>query len=577
MTEYIQERQRCGPGGSGADGCESSNAQTAGFAGTPARTDSSRGVPGWLEVGTEALSVVTHVPSTRVRGVMVIAPSMGRESVVAHRALRVLALTAVAQGLLVLRFDWRGTGESTGATPSQPAVDWVEDLRGVVALGRSMASSAPVTVVGLRLGAAVAAAAMATEGAADHTIGWEPVEGKRWLREHKALRKLSLDQSPESAGAEVDGAWFDDAAAASIRDLKLPPESRDRRWSPYLDPDRAAAEATYAAASRDARVPRAAIQDIVAQVVDHSRPDCSVAAPEGAVLPVVHTHVVDGVAVREEFVEIGPDRLPGTVTEPANRAAASKAAVLVPADAEPRDGPTGLWARTARLLAARGVCVLRTDRRDMGEAAGLSRDDQPMPYAERTVEDTVRAVCHHADRTGLPVVGVGLCSGAWLLLRQAQDLPLERVVAINNLAWSPRAEFYVRFYTDGVISGALGGRQALLNNPGSWRSRLKEVLKSLRSLTQRRLPTVFRPLLSRFGLTQHVGQLLSAQSPETVLAMGREDLEALERVGGQREVRRLCKRGAAIRVIDLGDIDHALISYRGRQRVQEMLLDEIPG
>lgn len=577
MTEHIQERQRWGPGGSVADGCESSNAQTAGFAGTPARTDSSRGVPGWLEVGTEALSVVTHVPSTRVRGVMVIAPSMGRESVVAHRALRVLALTAVAQGLLVLRFDWRGTGESTGATPSRPAVDWVEDLRGVVALGRSMASSAPVTVVGLRLGAAVAAAAMATEGAADHTIGWEPVEGKRWLREHKALRKLSLAQPPESAGTEVDGVWFDAAAAASLRALTLPPGSTDHRWSTYLDPDREAAAATYAAASRDARVPRTAIQDIVAQVVGNSRPETSVEVLEVAVLPVVRTHLVDGVEVHEEFVEIGPDRLPGTVTEPVDRAEVTKAAVLVPADAEPRDGPTGLWARTARLLAARGVSVLRADRRGMGEAAGLNGDDQPMPYAERTVEDTVQAVLHHAAHTGRRVVGVGLCSGAWLLLRQAKDLPLERVVAVNNLAWSPRAEFYVRFYTDGVIGGALGGRKALLDDPGSWRSDLKEVLKSLRNVTQRRLPTVVRPVLSQIGLTQHVGQLLSAQSPETVLAMGREDLEALERVGGQREVRRLCKRGASIHIIDLGDIDHALISYRGRQRVQEMLLNEIPG
>ena len=109
--------------------------------------------------------------------------------------------------------------------------------------------------------------------------------------------------------------------------------------------------------------------------------------------------------------------------------------LLIAADAEPMDGPTGLWARTARDLAGQGLVVLRAERRDIGEAGDPASLDEPMPYTEEAVEDTLEAVRWLRAHADGPVAAAGLCSGAWMATKVCLTRPGTRLCAIGPLMW----------------------------------------------------------------------------------------------------------------------------------------------
>ncbi|MDX2184074.1 MAG: alpha/beta fold hydrolase [Gemmatimonadaceae bacterium] len=123
----------------------------------------------------------------RATGV-VLAPAFGREYILSHFALRTLAEALTQRGAHVLRFDYRGSGDSFGDDTSADLDRWVEDIRSAVDELRDTAGLSAVTVVGARLGGTLAAEAAArhAEGI-DGVVAWDPVvDGSayvRWLRD----------------------------------------------------------------------------------------------------------------------------------------------------------------------------------------------------------------------------------------------------------------------------------------------------------------------------------------------------------------------------------------------------------
>lgn len=82
--------------------------------------------------------------------------SYGQETSRAFRLLRVLADRLAMQGVDVMRFDWRGSGDSAGADEDAHLGAWREDA--ALAHGELLARAQPERViwVGVRLGATVA-------------------------------------------------------------------------------------------------------------------------------------------------------------------------------------------------------------------------------------------------------------------------------------------------------------------------------------------------------------------------------------------------------------------------------------
>lgn len=145
----------------------------------------------------------------RDAGVVLCYP-FGQEYMRAHRAFRQLALLLAKKGYHVLRFDYRGTGDSSGDIEDVTPQDWIEDVGLAVQELRDSAGVNSITVVGLRLGALVAGAACARDLNVDRLIVWDPiVEGEGYERELLAeiAAEQPTDWSPRSGNAETaDGA-----------------------------------------------------------------------------------------------------------------------------------------------------------------------------------------------------------------------------------------------------------------------------------------------------------------------------------------------------------------------------------
>jgi uncharacterized protein len=147
---------------------------------------------------------VYHPPkanTARTSGVVLCYP-FGQEYMRAHRAFRQMAMLLSRAGFHVLRFDYSGTGDSSGEASDASLAQWVDDARAAADEVKDTAEISRVSFVGLRLGAAVAAMAAAGRPDVDHVVLWDPaVRGTDYLAEILEERTDSHGNSRVSAGA----------------------------------------------------------------------------------------------------------------------------------------------------------------------------------------------------------------------------------------------------------------------------------------------------------------------------------------------------------------------------------------
>jgi len=164
-----------------------------------------RAVPTWFGPQGRPLFGWLHVPEGGMaRGAVVCCPTMGVEYASAHRAIRTLAEQLAAAGFLALRFDYEGTGDSSGDESGPGQLEsWRRSAREAVALVREC-GAARVAMVGIRIGGTLAAETAASDGDVDALVLWDPCgNGRSFVREQQALMALSIGDLP-SEGVELD-------------------------------------------------------------------------------------------------------------------------------------------------------------------------------------------------------------------------------------------------------------------------------------------------------------------------------------------------------------------------------------
>ncbi len=138
-------------------------------------------------------------------GVLIATP-IGTEYLRTHWAVRRLTQQLTRAGLPVLRFDYRGLGDSSqDISEVHSLVDWYEDLREAAWSLQSQSGCHRIVIIGLRLGAAIAiGAASDNEGIEGLTqiIGWQPVlDGKDYLQSQRSMQACMLDLWPTPINA----------------------------------------------------------------------------------------------------------------------------------------------------------------------------------------------------------------------------------------------------------------------------------------------------------------------------------------------------------------------------------------
>jgi pimeloyl-ACP methyl ester carboxylesterase len=113
---------------------------------------------------------------------VVLCPPIGTEFLRSYRAFRQLASMLAREGYDVLRFDYFGTGDSSGDCLQGSIERWKNDIKIAVEELRDLSGVANVSLVGLRLGATLASLAC-QELPIHKLVLWEPViDGDEYLR-----------------------------------------------------------------------------------------------------------------------------------------------------------------------------------------------------------------------------------------------------------------------------------------------------------------------------------------------------------------------------------------------------------
>lgn len=163
------------------------------------------------------------------RGVVLCYP-IGQEYMKSHRAIRLLSAQFAKSGIQCMRFDYSCTGDSAGETHDCNLNQWVVDVGAAVDELKENLEIDKVSIVGYRIGAAIATLAAYQRRDVDSLVLWEPVlDGKQYLAEEVAYQSSWLAREGEEygrhgvngVGSELLGFPFPADLSTSLKSLDL--------------------------------------------------------------------------------------------------------------------------------------------------------------------------------------------------------------------------------------------------------------------------------------------------------------------------------------------------------------------
>lgn len=166
---------------------------------------------------------------------VVICDPFAEEKKCAQSTLAQLGRALAEADACALHFDYRGTGDSGGRFEDYSVDDYREDLRAAVDFLRLRTGAGPIGLLGLRLGATLAA--LEAPGCrAGFLIMWEPIlDGARYLRELSQRSTIKgmltgagpaggLEEEGEPVGfVDLDGYRLSPRAVKGLQQLRLEP------------------------------------------------------------------------------------------------------------------------------------------------------------------------------------------------------------------------------------------------------------------------------------------------------------------------------------------------------------------
>ncbi len=188
-------------------------------------------IPCHFGIPESPLFGVYHEPVTRPRSsAVLLCYPIGHEYTNAHGAFRDLASALAAEGFPVLRFDYWGSGDSSGGQIEATLEKWDESVDLAAAELKDMSGMSAVSVVGLRFGA-VLASRFSRRATVRHLVLWDPVatgadylSGLRTLHNARLARKRGTSIRAAAAtedSVELAGYLYPDALRDAIGTIRL--------------------------------------------------------------------------------------------------------------------------------------------------------------------------------------------------------------------------------------------------------------------------------------------------------------------------------------------------------------------
>ncbi|MGA8126122.1 MAG: hypothetical protein WB967_18260, partial [Mycobacterium sp.] len=379
------------------------------------------------------------------------------------RLHRILADSLARRGFGVLRFDYLGLGDSAYAQVRDDAViNWVASV-GHALDYLTLIGAESATAIGIRAGCLILDEYLAQSHTVNRVVYLDPYgTGRRYLREHTALYRLSAGEDPDTPGeVSIVGGRLSDHAAAEFAALQMGANPVSAHGVDNVLLVRRPAET-------DKRVTALASDPGVDSIITGGLPEC--ARSQDVLLPIPVTAVnsitdwidgnvptrthravphylttvtmpaegPDGVDVFESIERIEPDGLFAIRTLPRRRdPAPAKTVLFFVAAKNLHVGPAREWVELSRRVAAAGSQALRWDPAGLGYSGQIRRDPSRFVYSKADITDSM-AVARHACQDAGQLEVVGICSGSWYAAHAARTIGARSAILVNQRPWNWR-------------------------------------------------------------------------------------------------------------------------------------------
>jgi len=528
-----------------------------------------------------------HAPAgDRCRGAVVLCPPLGREHTSAHYTYRKLAEALAEAGLLAVRFDYDGTGDAAGGDGDEGRVEsWLSSIGHAIDLARACGAR-EVSVVGMRMGALLAAVEAARRGDAHALVLWDPCpSGAGFVREQRLLQRLRTDSPAPAAagGTELPGFVFGADTVRDLGALDVPASPRPvvRHLLVLTRDAQPVAAGLVESLGCPAPEHRRAIgqPDLLdVEPLYHQVPLDTVAeicswlarAHDGQAVPVALTPAdraewvgPDGVALTEELLSLGPLGLFGVATSSA-AAAAGPTVLFLNSGNDWHIGPNRLWVELARRWAAAGLRCVRFDESGLGDSPVRPGQTDHLIWAPEAFDDVAAAAAAVSPSDPSDVVLTGLCSGAYQALESALGLAPRGVLAVNPV---------LRFDPPELAIGAIDPRRRICRptNPlvTSYRHLAFPALRRRLRAVAWRLANAVSPSRSPRGW---LAQLV-AEHVDTYCICGEDEARPLTE--GTQLAQLQAGEDSCLRVEVVPGLDHALMAADQRALVSDRLTEHL--
>ena len=409
--------------------------------------------PLWFGPKVRPLFGWLHLPVDRVaRGGVVLCPPLGIEAICVYFTYRTLADRLAELGMAVLRFDYDGTGDSSGTETDPGRLEaWLGSVTAAVDRLAETGVGA-IGLAGIRMGGLFAAGEAARRGGVDALVLWDPCpSGKAFLREQRFLRSLIVgEDTGDEKAVEAPGILFEAETVQGLSDLDivrmegslarrslvLVPPGRSR--PPALERRLDGVQVEWQDATGQEDLLDSQLQETpwetIARVADWLA-DALKCEPVGVTPPVSGPAAVpaaarSGQTIIETPVQLGSLELFGIVTEGVGTTQ-SPTIVLVNEGNTHHIGQSRVWVDLARQLGGAGFRVLRFDLSGNGDSG--TRPEQPahVARAPEAGDDVMEAVRAISPEDPTDVVLIGFCSGAYQIAEQSLEHPTRGICIIN--------------------------------------------------------------------------------------------------------------------------------------------------
>jgi alpha-beta hydrolase superfamily lysophospholipase len=559
-------------------------------------------------------------PGSGTRGV-VLCNTYGHEYVWTYSGMRHLADALSARGIWVLRFDYRGTGDSAGADLAADQFESsVDDINAAVDWFRTSTGIAHVTLCGFRVGGAFALAA-ALRQPVDELVLLAPVtSGRVYMRELSIVRKTWLEllapplreMQQDDVRLNVLGQTYSDEFSASLQAIDLVASVNGAATAPArralimnvktggTDPLRdALADKGVEAQARPFEdlmgfiqetafnaLPRAAFAEVVAWIAGRAsmvtQTAATVDAHDWSALQIETPEAI------ERPVRIGDEGLFGILCEPRTGSTRGPVFLIANTSASARVGDSRLSVRIARELARRGVASLRFDARGRGDspaAPGKVQSDTAFGriYNQIATDDTAAAARWLARQGYKSIFSFGVCSGAYHALKAALvEDAINGVITVNLPTFKRPADVA----PDGLrqsTRNSMAGYAFSVLDPQKWKAilrgekQLTRVLRFVLGYMMTRVRSRIVDMLRLDRLSQTPPELatepgpiiraLDAKGVKTVLVYGAYDagMDLIAAHFGKHGAR--LSRFPSVRMAIFPDLDHSLFMTAGSAHV----------